>query len=232
MITPADSQAVADHCRAVLDLPAVVLPPEYDYGHLPLCVIDAVFSIGVRYASTHNVVMRYCDRQRIRPSRGEQPSDKAEQPLSALLALYDRLGWERMADEVFENRQRTSTHNGILKAEAVLRFARVLAAHHIEWLADAHALIDDAALERDIRRIPGQRSGTSLCYFYMLVGSEEHIKPDRMMARFTETALGRALNEDEIVEGVRGAYRILKRDHPEMRLRALDYAIWRYQRDV
>jgi len=66
----------------------------------------------------------------------------------------------------------------------------------------------------------------------MLIGSDCHIKPDRMMARFTSTALGRTLNEDEMVEVIRGAYRLLKGEYPKLRLRALDYAIWLYQRET
>lgn len=35
------------------------LPTEYNYCHLPLCVIDAVFSIGVRYQGVTNTISRF-----------------------------------------------------------------------------------------------------------------------------------------------------------------------------
>jgi hypothetical protein len=53
--------AVVDHCRTVLDLPNAQLNREYGYRCLPLCVIDAVWSFGVRYEGVKNVVQRYCN---------------------------------------------------------------------------------------------------------------------------------------------------------------------------
>ena len=35
---------------------AEILPDEYRYSCLPLCLLDAIFSIGVTYRSTHNTV--------------------------------------------------------------------------------------------------------------------------------------------------------------------------------
>jgi hypothetical protein len=34
----------------------------YEYASVPLCVIDAVFSIGVRYESTERTVTEFCAR--------------------------------------------------------------------------------------------------------------------------------------------------------------------------
>ena len=42
--------------REKLDLRTVELPDEYFYPSLPLCVIDAVFSIGVRYEAVRRAV--------------------------------------------------------------------------------------------------------------------------------------------------------------------------------
>ena len=38
---------------------------KYSYASLPLCVIDSVFSIGVRYEGVRNVIERYCRRVRL-----------------------------------------------------------------------------------------------------------------------------------------------------------------------
>lgn len=48
-------------CKSKLDLTNLPHAEEYGYHNLPLCIIDAVFSIGVRYISTENTVKRYCD---------------------------------------------------------------------------------------------------------------------------------------------------------------------------
>ncbi len=46
------------------DLENVYLPCEFHYHSLPLCVIDAVFSIGVRYRNAQNAVESWCRAQR------------------------------------------------------------------------------------------------------------------------------------------------------------------------
>ncbi|MEJ1959689.1 MAG: hypothetical protein WDM70_09960 [Nitrosomonadales bacterium] len=89
-----------------------------------------------------------------------------------------------MAVDVYRNRQRTSARNGILKADAVNRFAAVLRKYNIEYLQDISEALGNTALERDIRSIPGQTSGISLKYFFMLAGSDDLIKPDRMILAF------------------------------------------------
>ncbi|MFS0809480.1 hypothetical protein [Shouchella sp. 1P01AA] len=50
---------IANYCRQELDLKQAQLPDEYYYSHLTLCVIDSVFSIGVRYEGVRNTVKRY-----------------------------------------------------------------------------------------------------------------------------------------------------------------------------
>ncbi len=52
--------AISAYCRAHLDLTQAVLTDQaYSYYSLPLCVIDAVFSIGVRYSSTEAAILCY-----------------------------------------------------------------------------------------------------------------------------------------------------------------------------
>lgn len=54
-------EMVVKCCKEELNLDNVKLSDEYYYQSLSLCVIDAVFSIGVRYASTRKTVIKYCD---------------------------------------------------------------------------------------------------------------------------------------------------------------------------
>jgi hypothetical protein len=44
-----DFEKVALHCQSVLNFKKANLSTEYSYNNLSLCVIDAVWSIGVRY---------------------------------------------------------------------------------------------------------------------------------------------------------------------------------------
>jgi hypothetical protein len=52
----ADAEVVAAVWSRRLDL-AAPLGDEYRYAHLSLCVLDAVFSIGVRYAALNRVLL-------------------------------------------------------------------------------------------------------------------------------------------------------------------------------
>ncbi len=224
-------EALARSCRTVLNLADVRLPDEYFYASLPLCVIDAVFSISVRYSSTRNTVERFCHRFGIAQFIRGQPLLPSEQlSVGAFIELYERHGLDYMTDSVFRNRQRTSTTNGILKSEAVLLFSRALRAHGVDCRQDAARIIGDEAFARQVRKIPGQRSGISLRYFYMLAGSDDYIKPDRMIARFLQAATGKCFSIEASHEVILGAWRLLSDEHPRLTLRMLDYAIWQHQR--
>jgi hypothetical protein len=135
-----------------------------------------------------------------------------------------------MTDEVYCNRQRTSTRSGILKSEAVLHFSQVLQHHGVEYLQDVEPIIGDPNFEIDIRQIPGQRSGISLRSFYMLAGADDFIKQDRMIHRFLYAALGRNLTIEECHHAIIGAHSLLVQDYPALTPKSLDHLIWRYER--
>lgn len=221
---PTDSEILAAFCRTHLPLADATLPEDYGYRCLPLCVIDAVFSIGVTYQSTRNTVRKFCKHLEI---------DETEEKLaiSRLLALYTQHGAEYMAEEVYQNRQRTSTRNGILKAEAVLGFAQTLQAFEVETLEDMSKIAVNPDFDAAIRRIPGQTSGISLRYFFMLAGVENQIKPDRMILRFIEAATGNQPSIEESHTLLVEACAILAEEFPHLTPRTLDHLIWRYQRE-
>jgi len=224
---------VAQSAMALLSLEGAALDREYHYNSLSLCVIDAVFSIGVRYESVRGVVRRYSDYFGVvqyRPDQSVVPPEVSQEALSSLVQHFDDLGLERMTSEVFVNRQRTSTRSGILKSEAVLRFAGALRSHGIEYLQDVGETLPSAGLQRAIGAIPGQGSGISLQYLWMLAGSDELIKPDRMVLRFLEESLGRAVSPDEALRLVADSVAELKAQYPAMTPRLLDHKIWEYQR--
>lgn len=87
-----------------------------------------------------------------------------------------------------------------------------------------------AELQRAISAIPGQGSGISLQYFWMLAGSDGLIKPDRMVLRFLAESLGRPVHTEEALRLVAGAVAELKARYPDMTPRLLDHMIWEYQR--
>jgi hypothetical protein len=229
------ARKLAEYCERTLDLAGAGLGEEYFYQSLPLCVIDAVFSIGVRYESTRAVVIRYCDYYglpRIRPHADALPEPGEQEPVPAFVRKMEEAGDDFFTNEVFRNRQRTSSRNGIRKTEAVRRFASVLQKHGIHCLQDVPRAIADPEVEREIRLIPGQRSGISFRYFCMLAGSNDFIKPDRMIQRFLAAALGEAPDLGECQRLPQEAARELKGRYPHLTPRLLDYRIWSHTRSL
>lgn len=221
---------LADHIEQIA-LEKPILPGEYRYASLPLCVIDAVFSIGVRYSSTQRVIERFCKHcdwvcfADTRDDRGN-----GEYSISDLITLFEETSFENMADIVFENRQRTSSKSGILKSEAVLLFCKELSAVGIETFHNFKWESRDLA-EAAILGLPGQSSGIAFDYFMMLAGDDNLIKPDRMVQRF----VGHALSLKDIPQPRQTAV-IVKLAAKELIRRGnlwtplkLDHAIWKYQ---
>lgn len=237
MSTPAlfktKAATIAAACEQYLSLHAARLDDEFYYSSLPLCVTDAVYSIGVRYEGVQNVVKRYCDYfsiwQMVRPP-DRLPPEGEQQPLSELVARMEELGIEKFTEDVFQNRQRTSPRGGILKSDAVLRFARVLQKHGVNFLQDIPSVVSDEALNAALRQIPGQGSGISIRYFFMLAGVEHLIKPDRWILSFLTRWLGASPTPEEAQSLLSETCQLLQPRYPQLTPGLLDNLIWKYER--
>jgi hypothetical protein len=226
-----DIDKLVAHIRSTLtDLNAPPTDAAYEYASVPLCVVDAVFSIGVRYESTVRTVTEFCARYHWqRDGRGREKEHTIGEFLNILRQYENR--WEEMADHVFRNRQRTSARSGILKAEATYRFAKILQQFGVGTFADVlkSGLRND--LRQAIKAIRGQSSGLSYAYFLILAGNQDGVKPDRMVTRFVADALGVRNVAPELAEElVRSASRILRAEFPNLVPSSLDNKIWKYQR--
>ncbi|MEV5721841.1 hypothetical protein AB0L41_49005 [Amycolatopsis mediterranei] len=124
-----------------------------------------MFSINARYTSTIAVCHRYAKHQGL-VSHLVDVADfatvagtTAEQPVDALAELGRQLGPDRFAADVLQNRGRTSTRGGVLKAEAAVRYAEVLAGSDVHTLDDVTTLLSDLtrldAVESRLRAVPG-----------------------------------------------------------------------------
>lgn len=218
---------------ANLDLAAAELPREYFYQSLPLCVLDAVFSIGIRYTQVENLVNRYCRHFGLRVYRDHgtpYPIAQEQEPVSKFISRVESLGSQAFAQTVLENRTRTSAVNGILKADAALRFAHVLRQFAVECFQDVASVMKDDSFARAIKAIPGQGSGLSLSYFQMLCGDEDLAKPDRHVLAFLAEQLGYAATPQDAQALLEEATAKLRQRYPALTLRKLDHAIWNYQR--
>ena len=218
-----------DALRAILAAVELLLPsPDRwettgGYDAVGLAIIDAVWSIGVRYQSVENVMARY---RAARLAGGDDP--ERDRP-GDVRRFIDACGGPEEFAQRIGNRQRTSTTNGILKAAAVLHEARILEDERVELPADLTGASPERLehLQGRWSTVAGQGSGVSWRAFSMLVGLPE-VKPDRMIRRFAAAALGRpretAVGVDEARELMLGAAARLG-----VSPRALDNAIWSYQ---
>jgi transcriptional regulator with XRE-family HTH domain len=230
-----DARIIANYAERVLPLATALLGEAYYYQSLPLCVIDAVFSIGVRYEGVQNVVARYCEyakQPRVRRVREELPPVSEQEAISTFCDRPEQSDPTVMAEQVYKNRQRTSATNGILKADAVARFARCLRSHGIECLQDVPKVAKSERFEAEIKAIPGQGSGISLQYFWMLAGSDQFIKADRHVLAFLTSALSRPVTVQEAGPLMIATCQLLVVKHPQLTPRLLDHEIWKYQRKI
>jgi hypothetical protein len=230
-----ESRTIANYCKNCLDLADAKLSEEYYYNSLSLCVIDAVFSIGIRYTITRNVVEKFCTKlgiEKLRQYGGAYPQVENQFSIESLLHLYKQFTIDEITDTFFRSRNRTSSKHGILKSEAVLYFARVLSDFKVNYFQDLPPLIGDIEFEYSIKKIPGQSSGISTSYFYMLAGEENFIKPDRMIIRFIESAIQRIVAPGEASCLIVNTHEILKEEFPTLTPRMLDHEIWKYQKNI
>lgn len=225
-------QKIIECCQKNLDLTDAKLSDEYYYNSLPLCVIDAVFSIGVNYSSTRNVVIKYCDYfnlKRIRKNKKIMLPIEEQESIINFCEKFNRLGLSFFVNNIFVNKQMTSVRSGILKAQAVYEFCQILKRFDVNYLQDVGKVILNKKFEEEIRKIKGQKSGISLRYFFMLSGSDDFIKPDRMILRFLENTLERNVTLSEAQKLLEEVSHKLSKNYPSISPRLLDHQIWNFQ---
>ncbi len=228
-----DVERVVAHCIVLPNLATAQFNMEYFNTGLPLCIIDTVFSRGVRYEGTKQVIQRYCDYcgiQQTWPVQNELPPQDAQQSVRAFVQDVERVGIEEYTSKIFVNRQRTSTKNGILKAEASYRFGMVLLAHGANYLQDIPALASNAAFHQAIRAIPGQKN--ALSYFFITCGLHDFVNPGRWVVGFVEQSVGRPVRPDEAQRLVTLACAELKHHYPHLTPALLDHCIWLREREL
>lgn len=135
----------------------------------------------------------------------------------------------KLAQNIFKNRQRTSTRNGILKADAVVQFIKILKAHEIETNDDLLNYDGKDRLVNDIKGIKGQGKGLSFNYVMMLAGDVNTFKPDRHIINFFIDHFDIKDTSNQNLERLfREQLEKVKSVYPEINVRTLDGAIWLY----
>jgi hypothetical protein len=229
---------LAKYCEEKLSFSMMAIRPEYRYQSLPLCVIDAVFSMNVKYKGVQNIIKRYCGYFHLKENREyeDYPPIEEQQSIETLIANYDKNGIEYLTDQIYKNHQRSSPKSGILKSEAVYRFAKTLEKFNVNYFQDiikiCHGETNKQFIEK-ISLIPGQKSGKCLNYFFMLSTPWEYsknlIKPDRMVLRFLENGLKRKVDPIESSQIILDTCEYLRNKNPELTPLIMDNRIWEFQ---
>ncbi len=224
-----DVNKIAKCCESIFELDKLKLSEGYFYNNLPLCIIDSIYSIGVRYTSTRNTVLRYCQHYGIRRIRetSEFPSELLQHKVSDLIQNIKQVSPDIFAKEILKNKQRTSTRNGILKAEAVLLWAELMDKFEIQTLQDFNTKYS-LILEQELKKIPGQSSGISLAYLRMLAGNDNFVKPDRHIIKFLSNCVDKNVEVPAVQKLMEDIVSELSKEYKHMTVRLLDHAIWGY----
>ncbi|GIH20708.1 hypothetical protein [Rugosimonospora africana] len=205
-------------------------PRERRWSSLSYCVIDAVWSISARYDEVvaplvRRVAERNNDQHPSVAATAPLPPDPL--PLQALLDRYPSAATLR-ADT---NRQLTSTRGGIRKTDAALRYAGILIDHDVPDLSAVPRIIGDCRrfdeLNKALAAVPGEGSnGVRRGYLWMLAGSDDLSKPDRMILRWLARH-GCPANPAE-ARGIlqQAAQELTRRLHRPVTPWMIDHSIW------
>ena len=207
-------------------------PNETFYKSLPLCIIDAVFSIGVKYTSVMKAEENFISYFNLNIDRTYPLKNKEYTIDQFIKDMKSFPSFDEAAAKGFKNKQRTSSRKGILKAEACYHVAEVFEKHKINTLDDFRKYTKKPELDKDILAVKGQSSGIMLKYLYMLAGDAKEAKPDRHMANFIKGIYPHisiaTKHHDEIKKIMKDAVSVLQTTYPNLTVRFLDYLIWEH----
>ena len=231
------AQLIASRAEKVLCLRDAQLSRAYYYQSLPYCIIDAIFSLGVRYGQVEKVICTFSkqtDWQIFRRHGALFPIESDQKILSDFIRKLDE---HKKEPEVtlFNNRgfaNPRSKHERILKAKLAGEFASLLKKKKIETFQDLNACKNIVSLNERLSKLTALQSGIAIHYFHMLAGDDNQVKPDRMIVRFIKDAIrtDESINPDHAVQLIQEAASMLKKMYPSLTPRLLDHEIWKYQR--
>lgn len=221
-------KVLAEKCKKELPLENSNKTTLGFYKSLPICILDAVFSIGIKYAIVVNVEKNYMEYYQLKIER--QEPIKNEHTINDFIFNIEQFNEiEKFTNEVLKNKNRTSSNNGILKADACYQIAKIMQKRNINTLNDFKNYTDKQGLNKEILQVKGQGSGIMLKYLYMLTGDESLVKPDRWIERYIQEVFPEVKNQQDIQETMQKTVNYLKPEYPNLTVGKLDGMIWKYQ---
>lgn len=196
------------------------------YKSIVFCVIDAIFSIRAKYNPTTISVLNRTAKALELKSRFE-PFKVTE-----FLSRYENEKAEALAINLFGNKQRTSTSNGVLKSEVVMDALRMLQECDIETIYDFNNTSKRDLLESNWLKLKGQSSGVTWRYLCMLAGDQDKFKDDTHIYNFFIIKLGYLLKPGNDFDKLEKLFleehkKVISR-YPSITVAVLDHMIWKY----
>jgi len=196
------------------------------YKSVVFCIIDAIFSIQSKYnPTTINVLDRTAKTFGLY-SRFD------ELVISDFIDKYRHTSADELATELFCNRQRTSTSNGILKAEAVKQALKAFSDIGINTMDDFNDTVKKPLAEFKWLQIKGQTSGVTWRYLCMLTGDQNNFKDDTHIYNFFIHKLGYSIRFGSDYEKLKKAFLFehskVSQRFPVITIAILDHMIWKY----
>ena len=223
-------EKVVECCQQKLGLSTAEERDPIPYQSVPLCVIDAVYSVRAPYESVRDSIGRYCNFFGVQERREEKntlPQREAQESVGVFLDKFKDRSPEKFADEIFKNPRKT---NGKLKSEIVFGFASSLASLNVEYLQDVPVAVTNDDFEKEIRDLFGVGEW-SYKYFLMLCRLEDYVKVDTHVRKFVRDCICWRANPGHIECLLEEAHKILVTNYPGLTLRLLDHEIWLYSTD-
>lgn len=205
------------------------------YSSLPLCALDAIFSIRLNYyTQVIPVVEKMCETLSIPMLAAdplEIPSIKEQLTVTAFIEkLREKELWDADKMTSITHAYKTAGAGQILKTDAFMQFLDILVRHNIETFQDLNSVENQYNLGMELRAIKGQKESVS--YFFMLAGDKYDVKVDTHLTRFAQRATGEVnLTYQQIKDLYIKAAKAFSTETEEMTPRHFDHIVWNWQRD-
>jgi len=192
-----------------------------------MIAVDSIFSIQAKYDSTvAPLVVRF--RQYVK-SKGFD--DNAFTPKD-FIDIFKNWDFNKLAEDVFKNKQRTSSNNGVLKAEALYNAMDMFNRHNIQTKNDLLNYPHIEQIEKEWKNIKGQGSGITWRYFLMGCGNTTYFKDDTWVYRFFIDELGyndiKKGDYKKLKNHFENEYLEIHKLYPQLTISKLDNIIWEY----
>lgn len=207
-----------NYCKEYLNLESIESQP--DYGSLPLCIIDTIFSLRAKYQLVINVTQRYADN-----FLENQNRFASGHTISDFVTSYETCN----DPQDFTNNYigRNNQIAGRLKIIPCYELAKKLQKLGIETIEDfqKYQKENEDCLECLIRSVKGF-GPQATNYLFMLSGDSSRVKVDTHINHCMRDVFKRELTNDEVQELFKEVVKILKKDYPSLTVSRLDHAVW------